>query len=79
MTDKYMLLPRRAFLQKGIGMYALFLLMPRKLLFFLMKLLKTSPNSCDDSKERLIQIAQRYGSEFGDIKPQGRRNNHGCV
>jgi len=79
MTNKYTLVPRRMFLRQGIGMSALFLLIPRKLSFFLSMRLDRSSNTCADSKENLILIVQRYGSEFGDIKPQGRRSSHGRV
>jgi hypothetical protein len=80
MINKFTPVSRRKFLRQGIGVSALFLLMPKKLPFFLSKRFDRSTYTSADSKDDLLLVvAQKYGSEFGDIKPQGRRINHGRV
>ena len=80
MINKFKPVSRRKFLRQGIGVSALFFLIPQKLPFFLSKSFGRSTSAGADSKDDLLLvIAQRYGSEFGAIKPQGRRINHGRV
>jgi len=80
MINKFTPVSRRKFLRQGIGVSALFLLIPQKLPFFLSKRFDRSKSTSADSKDaKLLVVVQRYGSEFGAIKPQGRRINHGRV
>ncbi len=77
MINKFTLVPRRTFLRQGIGVSALFFLMPQKWSFFLSKRMDKSPNTGADTKDDLLlDVVQRYGSEFGEIKPHGRRIDH---
>lgn len=71
MTNLFTPVSRRNFLQLGIGVSALFLIIPQKFSIFLSKHFTGNTRTETDSKYAVI--AQRYGSEFGDIKAQGRR------
>ena len=80
MINKHTLVPRRTFLRHGIGVSALFLLVPQKCSIFLSKRLDRSISTGADTKDHLLlNVAQRYGSEFGDIKSKVRRISHGRV
>ena len=81
MINKHTFVSRRTFLRQGIGVSALFLILPlSRWSFFRSKRLDRGINDVSDSKDDLLlNVAQKYGSEFGDINPQGRRINHGRV
>lgn len=73
-------LPRRSFLQKGIGVSALFLLKPEKLSFILSQPAHEPADDSIDAKDDVFPfVVQRYGSEFGDVKPSRGRQGYGRV
>jgi hypothetical protein len=74
---------RRKFLKAGIGVGFLAVI-PFK------KLLSSSSFSQGQQHDRdtlrpeqfvqkIQDIAQKYGGEFGGIQPEPRRNDHGCI
>jgi hypothetical protein len=74
---------RRMFLKAGIGASFLVAFPFKKLLSFSVfsscrhhELDKCRPKQLG---ERIRSISLKYGSEFGEIKPEPRRNDHGCV
>ena len=80
MINKHTLVPRRTFFRQGIVVSVLFLLVPTKWSLFLSKRLDMCTNIGADTKDDLLlNVVQRYGSEFGDIMPQVRRIDHGRV
>jgi hypothetical protein len=77
--DKTTPLPRRTFLLQGIGVSSL-LLISKKLSFsFLERFTKIVGTDMDSKDDVLPAIVRRYGSEFGDLKPLGRRSDYGRV
>jgi len=80
MITKFNLVPRRKFLRQGIGVSALFFLVPREVVAFLTKPFNRNKHSGADScADVLLAVTQRYGAEFGDIKPHGRKVTYGRV
>jgi hypothetical protein len=74
---------RRMFLKAGIGVSFLAAFPFKGLLSFSV----FSPGQHHDLDtcrpkqflQRIHEISLKYGSEFGEIKPEPRRNSHGCV
>ena len=74
---------RRKFLKAGIGASLLAVFPLQKLSPF-----SVSESSQDDGQdkchseqdqERIRAISLKYGGEFAEVKPELRRNGHGCV
>ena len=72
-------LKRRIFLKAGVGV-GLVSIVPLKRLLGV----SDGPAGFDDSvsgqtQKNIHEIIQKYGGEFGDIKPESRRRNHGYI
>jgi len=79
MIHRINLWTRWQFLLKGIGGSALLLLSGKLSFSFLERFSKIVNNDTEPKDDMLTFIVQRYGSEFGDLKPGGRRPDHGGV
>jgi len=74
---------RRKFLKAGIGV-SLLAVFPLKKLFPFAVFYPSQPhelNNCRSVRfqERIYEISLKYGGEFAGVKPERRRNSHGCV
>ncbi len=74
---------RRMFLKAGIGVSFL-AAFPFKELLSLSVFSPGQHHEFDTCRpkqfqEKIREISLKYGSEFGAIKPEPRRNDHGCV
>ena len=70
---------RRTFLKAGVGV-ALAGIVPLKKLLGVSDDPAGFENSVSTQTQKNIhEIIQKYGGEFGDIKPESRRRNHGYI
>jgi hypothetical protein len=74
---------RRKFLKAGIGVSLLAVFPLKKLFPFVVSYpsQRHELNNCrsEQSQERIHEISLKYGGEFAGVKPERRRNHHGCV
>lgn len=74
---------RRKFLKAGIGVSLLALFPLRKLFPFAVfcpeKRLELDNCRGEQFQERMYEISLKYGGEFAGVRPERRRNHHGCV
>lgn len=74
---------RRKFLKAGIGV-SLLAVFPLKKLFPFAVFSPSQHHELDNCRskqfqERIHEISLKYGGEFAGVKPELRRNHHGCV
>jgi hypothetical protein len=74
---------RRKFLKTGLGVSWLAAFPLKKVLSFgsFCPGQRDKLNNCrsEQFQERILEISLKYGGEFAGVKPERRRNHHGCV
>jgi hypothetical protein len=74
---------RRKFLKAGIGVSLLAVFPLNKLFPFAVfhpsQRLELNNRRSNQFQERIYEISLKYGGEFAGVKPERRRNSHGCI